>query len=813
MSGGGRFFEPGGQFPVLLSVIRADYDRHGRSLANPAFVAVATYRFGRWAIERRNPAARWLAGKAYGALNLFVAPLTGVWLPPQATFGEGFHIIHAHGSLSVHPAVVAGRRLGVMHNVTIGSNMGPGTPVIGDDVFIGVNSTVLGGIRIGDRVRIAANTAVTTDVPSDSIVVGSPARIYPRLSPLAVAEAVPVAAPVQVDLAAFNDTMRDYDRVHCIHQQIAAQVARTPDAVAVVHDAVALTYAELDARAGRVARVLQDMGVGPDMGVGLFMPRSVDLVVGALAIHKAGGAYVPLDPAYPADRVALYIEDSAAPVILTRSDLAATLPPHGAAVLEIDRDPRIAAAEGSVADGVGPQHLAYVIYTSGSTGRPKGVMVEHRNVSNFFTGMDERLPHDPGSVWLAVTSLSFDISVLELFWTLARGFTVVLASEQNRAMVSSRGAAEGGLDPDDFSIGAQIIRHGATHLQCTPSMMRMLIGMNEGARAALARVRHIMIGGEPLPGALVAELQRVTDATIENMYGPTETTIWSSTERAAAGDTIVTIGTPIANTQFHVLDEAGVLVDTVGGAGELCIGGDGVTRGYLNRPDLTAEKFVADPYVRPEAAAAWGARMYRTGDLVRWRADGRLDFLGRADHQVKIRGHRIELGEIEARLEAAPGIRQAVVLAREDRPGDVRLVGYLIADDTPDEAALRRHLAAGLPEYMLPAHFVTLDEFPLTPNRKVDRKALPAPVQATAAISRATDTERQILRYLADTLKAEDVPLDRRLFSSGALDSVAMFNLIAFLEETAGIEVRPEAVTLDNFDTAEAILRFSRQAA
>ncbi len=798
---------------MLLSVLRADYDRHGRSLANPAFIAIATYRFGRWAIERRNPVARWLAGKCYGALNLFVAPWTGVWLPPQATFGEGLHIIHAQGSLSVHPEVVAGSRLGVMHNVTIGTNMGPGAPTIGDDVFVGVNSTVLGAIRIGDRVRIAANTAVTTDVPSDSIVVGSPAKIFPRLSAAAEAAEAPAAPAVPVDVAGFNDTVRDYDRVHCIHEQIAAQAGRTPDAVAVVHDAVSLTYAQLEARATRVALVLQAMGVGPDTMVGLFMPRSVDLVVGAVAIHKAGGAYVPLDPAYPADRVALYIEDSACPVILTRSDIAGTLPGHGAAVLEIDTDPRIPAAEGVPKAGVGPEHLAYVIYTSGSTGRPKGVMVEHRNVSNFFTGMDERLPHDPAGVWLAVTSLSFDISVLELFWTLARGFKVVLASEQNRAMVSSRGAAEDGLDADDFSIGAQIIRHGATHLQCTPSMMRMLIGMNEGARVALGRVRHVMLGGEPLPGALVAELMRVTDATIENMYGPTETTIWSSTERAAPGDPIVTIGRPIANTQFHVIDEAGALVDTVGGSGELCIGGDGVTRGYLGRPELTAERFVADPFVRPEAAAAWGARMYKTGDLVRWRADGRLDFLGRADHQVKIRGHRIELGEIEARLEDAPGVRQAVVLAREDRPGDLRLVGYLIADGTPDEAALRRHLAASLPEYMVPAHFVAMDEFPLTPNRKVDRKALPAPVQATAAISRAADTERQILRYLAETLKADDVPLDRRLFSSGALDSVAMFNLIAFLEETAGIQIRPEAVTLDNFDTAEAILRFSRRAA
>lgn len=281
----------------------------------------------------------------------------------------------------------------------------------------------------------------------------------------------------------------------------------------------------------------------------------------------------------------------------------------------------------------------------------------------------------------------------------------------------------------DYSIAAQIVRHGVTHLQCTPSMARM-IAMNDEARMALRQVQHLMIGGEALPGTLVAELGQVTKTSIENMYGPTETTIWSSTETAGAGEAVVNIGRPIANTQMYVLDSHQQPLP-VGVPGELYIGGDGVTRGYWQRPDLTAERFPADPFVRPECAAPGGARMYRTGDLARWRPDGRIDFLGRADFQVKIRGYRIELGEIEAVLESATGVRQAVVVAREDQPGDVRLVAYLRADPGLQTDALRDWTGARLPEHMVPSVFVTVDEFPLTPNRKVDRKALPAPTQST----------------------------------------------------------------------------------
>jgi natural product biosynthesis luciferase-like monooxygenase protein len=918
-----------------------------------------------------------------------------------------------------------------------------------------------------------------------------------------------------------------------IHRAFEAQVAKTPDAVVLVCEGESLTYAALNARANRVAHRLIGMGVTPGTLVGLCTRRSLDLLVGALGIHKAGGAYVPMDPAYPADRIALFIEDSACPVVVTQSGIP--LPLHHAQVLELDTDSRIASEPDTNPEtAVTPADLAYMIYTSGSTGRPKGVMVEHRNVANFFTGMDSRIGPEAG-VWLAVTSLSFDISVLELFWTLERGFKVVISSDENRALVSSgrmtsaqkmdfslyywgnddgqgpkkyelllegarfadthgfcavwtperhfhafggpypnpsvtgaavaavtknlavragscvvplhhpvriaeewavidnltngragiavasgwhpddfvlrpentppanrdamfaaadqvrrlwrgetvefptatgsfgvvsqprpvskelpiwvttagnpatwreageiganvlthllgqtidevagkiaiyhealrkaghdpaaftvtlmlhtfvgrdraevrrtaegpmkaylgaaanlvkqyawafpafkrppgvtnpmeidtrqlsdeenaaildfafqryfedsglfgtvedalarveqlkrigvtevaclvdygiapekvleglyplaevvrRANSGGGVEEGDYSIAAQILRHGVTHLQCTPSMARM-IAMNDEARAALGGLKTLLLGGEALPGALVADLRKASRARILNMYGPTETTIWSSVNEVTAEEPIANIGTPLANQQMYVLDEALNPVPP-GTAGELWIGGDGVTRGYWQRPDLTEERFKPDPFVTPDRACPWGARMYRTGDLVRLRADGRLDFLGRADFQVKLRGYRIELGEIEAVLEAQSGVTQAVVLAREDSPGDLRLVAYLTG--TAQEAGLRAAMGTLLPEHMVPAHFVTLDAFPLTPNRKVDRKALPAPSAAPMVetfVAPASDIEAQLASIWARILGVPKVGAKDNFFALGGHSLLAV---------------------------------------
>lgn len=936
-------------------------------------------------------------------------------------------------------------------------------------------------------------------------------------------------------LYGWNQTATDVDLI-CVHEAIAAQVAKKPDAVAVICDNQSLTYAALDARANRVAHVLVDMGVGPDTLVGLCLNRSLDLVVAALAIQKAGGAYVPMDPSYPADRIALYIEDSACPVIVTQSMIAANLPPHSAQVLCLDTDGRPDLAPQTAPEtDVTLANLAYMIYTSGSTGRPKGVMVEHRNVANFFAGMDQRIGRDAG-VWLAVTSLSFDISVLELFWTLARGFKVVLTSDENRALVSSgriasakgmefsiyywgnddgagpkkyelllegakfadthgfcavwtperhfhafggpypnpsvtgaavaavtrniavragscvvplhhpariaedwavidnltngraglavasgwhpddfvlrpentppnnkaamfaatdqirrlwRGEtvdfptatgtfgvvtqprpvskelpiwvttagnpdtwkeagtiganvlthllgqsidevadkiklyhqalreaghdparftvtlmlhtyvtrdreqarkiaegpmkdylrsatalvkqyawafpafkkpqgvdnpmdidlrdlthdetesildfafhryfddsglfgtvedalarvehlkqigvtevaclvdygiapekvmealyplaevvklanAGGSVDEGDFSIAAQIIRHGVTHLQCTPSMARMIL-MNKESRMALAGCKTLLLGGEALAGPLAKEVRLVSSARVLNMYGPTEATIWSSVEEVIDFDPIVNIGSPLVNQQMYVLDPYGHPVPPET-AGELWIGGYGVTRGYWQRADLTAERFLPDPFATKAAAAPWGARMYRTGDLVRWRDDGKLDFLGRTDHQVKLRGYRIELGEIEAAIEAHSAVSQAVVLAREDLVGDLRLVAYFTGK--AEIPALRATLSAQLPEHMMPAHFVHLDDFPLTPNRKVDRKALPAPqskpLETISYIAPTSDLEARIAAIWAKVLGVAKVGSKDNFFALGGHSLLAV---------------------------------------
>ncbi len=893
-------------------------------------------------------------------------------------------------------------------------------------------------------------------------------------------DVLPEAERTEV-LNTWNATEAPFDPNFTLAAQFEAQVAKTPDAPALVFEHEVLSYADLNARANRAAHVLRDMGVTRGALVGLCLRRSPDLVVAAFAILKAGGAYVPMDPAYPADRLAHYISDSGAAVIVTQAALTRDLPDHSAQVLEMDTDARLSTASADNPEAiVSGDDLAYLIYTSGSTGTPKGVMVEHGNVANFFAGMDVRVPYRAGDSWMAVTSLSFDISVLELFWTLSRGFKLVLSGDETTTQISGgrlpataggmdfsiyywgnddgqgskkyelllegakfadahgfcavwtperhfhafggpypnpsvtgaavaavtkqigvragscvsplhhtariaeewavidnltngraglaiasgwqpddfvlrpentpprnrdvmfeqmddlrklwrgeevefpkkdgsmhpvmtqprpvskelplwvttagnpetwkdagrngcnvlthllgqsveevgakialyhdalreaghnpddftvtlmlhsflaedrekareiarepmkdylRAAAgliksyawafpafkkpegvnnafeldlgilsdyeleeildfaflryfedsglfgtvedaldrveqvkrigvteiaclidygidsatvleglkplaevlkranEGGeLDPEDVSIAAQLIRHEVSHLQCTPSMARLLTD-NEEARFALSGVQQMMVGGEALSGALVADLNAASGAKVQNMYGPTETTIWSTTAMTDASEGVANIGDPIANTQVYVVDDAGAPVP-VGVAGELLIGGAGVTRGYWRREELTAERFVANPFGE--------GRLYRTGDLVRWRADGKLDFLGRVDHQVKLRGYRIELGEIETRLEEVPGVAQAVVMAREDTEGDVRLVAYL-RGDVPAEADIRAHLREHLPSFMRPQHYVTLKDFPLTPNKKVDRKALPRP--------------------------------------------------------------------------------------
>ena len=967
-------------------------------------------------------------------------------------------------------------------------NLDGKTPIDGACVTVSQNGAA--GLTLHfDRTRLDADSITLLTNRLRHLIV---ALERPETAGMTIAELPVLPAEERARVVAdWNQTACDHDRDLTIHRAFEAQVASTPDAVAVVFEDQTLSYRALNARANGVAAQLLRLGVRPGVHVGLFVQRSTDMLVGALAILKAGGAYVPLDPSYPRDRIAHYLADSDTAVVITQSHLQGQLPANAAMHLIIDEV--TAQADTNVDGGAGPGDLAYLIYTSGSTGSPKGVMVEHRNVANFFAGMDRRIDHDKGGVWLAVTSLSFDISVLELFWTLARGFKVVLSGDETRAAVSNgpmhlsdrridfnlfywgnddgpgprkyqllldgarfadangfnavwtperhfhafggpypnpsvtgaavaavtsnlsvragscvaplhhpariaeewavidnltdgragigfaagwqpddfvlrpentppnnkpamfeaietlrklwrgeavefakadgtmhpvvtqprpvskelpiwvttagnpqtwkeageiganvlthllgqsidevggkikiyhdalRGAGHDpadfkvslmlhtyladtrqeaediarepmkdylrsaaglikqfawafpafkrpkgvtnafemdlgtlgedeleaildfafdryfqdsglfgtvqdalarteqlkrigvdeiaclidygiapdlvmqGLEPlaevlkranaplelakDDYSLAAQIIRHDVTHLQITPSMAR-IISINDEARMALGRVQHLMLGGESLPGDLVTDLQSVTGAKMTNMYGPTETTIWSTTGPATVSNGVVGIGAPIANTSAYILDALDQPVP-IGVTGELCIGGQGVTRGYWQRPDLTAERFPADPFVKASAGAP--PRMYRTGDLARWQGDGQITFLGRADQQVKIRGQRIELGEIEAQLARFDGVRAAIAIPRELSPGDVRLLAYVVAPASLSEPALMAHLKANLPDAMVPAHIVRLDAMPLTPNKKIDRAALPDPVTRRAA--------------------------------------------------------------------------------
>ncbi|NEU13490.1 LLM class flavin-dependent oxidoreductase [Methylobacterium sp. BTF04] len=960
-------------------------------------------------------------------------------------------------------------------------------------------------------------------------------------------------------LVTWNSTAVAYDETACIHTLIERQADRTPEATALVCGHRTLSFRELDERANRVAHALRARGVGPDQPVGLYVARGLDLVVGALAIQKAGGAYLPLDPNYPTDRLALMIADSGLSVVLTQRALAGAVPGDPATLLCIEDAATPEAPRTRVVSGVTAAHAAYVIYTSGSTGRPKGVVIEHRNVANFFAGMDERVARheDPNPVWLAVTSLSFDISVLELFWTLSRGFKVVVAAPPIGAGVAAAGpmafslfhwgqadradaqmyhlllessrfadthgftavwtperhfndfgapypnpavtgaavaavtrnvgiragscvlplhhparvaeewavvdnlsggrvaiafasgwmpedfllrpenapphnkdallrdvetvrrlwrgeavpfAAPGGLtvdvttqprpvqaelpvwittagnpetfreaarlganvlthllgqtieelaakiaayrealveagrDPADHAVtlmlhtllgtdretvrtqarepmraylrsaaglikqyawafpafkrpagitqpmaidlrtidpeemdaildfaferyfeesglfgtpddavarvaqlraigvdeiaclidfglptatvlgalpplasvvascncpaaeadeglGAQIRRHGVTHLQCTPSMATMML-MNPEERAGLAGLRHLYVGGEALPGHLLAALLEAGIGQVTNMYGPTETTIWSSTQVAVPGPGVVPLGRPIANTQLYVLD-AGLRPVPPHCPGELYIGGAGVARGYLHRPELTAERFRDNPFVP-------GGRIYRTGDLAQFDADGTLHFLGRIDHQVKVRGYRIALGEIEAALRACPRIREAVVTIREDHPGDQRIVAYVVADGTaPSAEEVRAELARTLPDFMVPAHVLTLDRMPLTPNAKIDRNALPPPgtVPATAPSAVAEPdggVESAIAAVFRTVLGIDHVGAGDNFFNLGGHSLLAVQ---AHRTLKAGIAPQLGITDLFRFPTVRALAR------
>ena len=505
-------------------------------------------------------------------------------------------------------------------------------------------------------------------------------------------------------LVEWNQTARDYQQDLCLHEMFEAQVERTPGRIAAVHLDEELTYRELNARANKLARYLQTCGVGPETCVGVLMERSLEMLVALLGVLKAGGAYVPLDPEYPQERLAFMLADSGARVLLTQQHLVNLLPAQEAKLVCVDTEWQAIDAESAenLPCNVTARNLAYVIYTSGSTGRPKGAAIEHRSATIFSQWARESFEPEAFAGTLALSSICSDLSIFELFVPLHWGGKVIVVR-------------------DVLHLSQVPATHQVTLINTVPSAINELLQL--GYLPASAYV--VNLAGEALQKKLVQQLyERKTIKQVFNLYGPTEDTTYSTWGLMNRDDEeSPTVGRPISNTQGYVLDRRGRPLPA-GIPGELHLGGMGLARGYLGRPDLTAEKFIPDPFsVEP------GARMYRTGDLVRLLPDGRIDFLGRIDHQVKIRGYRIELGEIEAVLNEYPSVKTCVVVARAEADDDKRLVAYIVARDgeEPGYLELRSFLRARLLEHMIPSAFVLLDEMPLTPNGKINRRALPAP--------------------------------------------------------------------------------------
>jgi len=584
----------------------------------------------------------------------------------------------------------------------------------------------------------------------------------------------------QLLLEGFNATTVDYPLDLPLHALFEARVAKCGDSVAVVDEQGSLSYEALNRQANRIAHRLIELGVGPDDRVAICVDRSVQMLAGLLGILKAGAAYVPLDPYFPRDRLTYMLESSAPAAILTQQALQSFLPTGSVPVLLLD--PELAAREGFLAqpehnpsradlrNELHPEHLAYVIYTSGSTGLPKGVQISHRALSNFLHAMGRELGLAPQDRLLAVTTISFDIAALELYLTLVNGACVVLASREATV--------------DALHLQRLLDEQRITAMQATPATWQMLVNSGWTGKQDL----RIFCGGEALPRNLARELL-ARSRELWNLYGPTEATIWACVARVDEhGDSaMVPIGKPMDNTRLYLLDDNRQPVP-LGVAGELYIGGVQVARGYLNRDDLTAERFLDDPFN--------DGRMYRTGDLARYLADGTVEYLGRNDDQVKIRGFRIELGEIEARLATYPGIKDCVVVAREDNPGEKRLAAYF----TPRQPQsvleiqdLREHLQGALPEYMIPTAYLQLEALPLTPNCKVDRKALPAP--DGSAFSREYEapqglTEERLAAIWADLLKVERVGRNDHFFELGGHSLLAVTLIERMRQAGLGADVR-----------------------
>ncbi|MEC2400383.1 non-ribosomal peptide synthetase DhbF [Bacillus subtilis] len=570
-------------------------------------------------------------------------------------------------------------------------------------------------------------------------------------------------------ISKWNETAKS-EKLVSLQDMFEKQAVLTPERIALMCDDIQVNYRKLNEEANRLARLLIEKGIGPEQFVALALPRSPEMVASMLGVLKTGAAYLPLDPEFPADRISYMLEDAKPSCIITTEEIAASLP-DDLAVPELVLDQAVTQeiikrySPENPDVSVSLDHPAYIIYTSGSTGRPKGVVVTQKSLSNFLLSMQEAFSLGEEDRLLAVTTVAFDISALELYLPLISGAQIVIAKKET---IREPQALAQVIENFDINI-----------MQATPTLWHALVTSEPEKLRGL----RVLVGGEALPSGLLQALQDL-HCSVTNLYGPTETTIWSAAAFLEEGlQGVPPIGKPIWNTQVYVLDN-GLQPVPPGVVGELYIAGTGLARGYFHRPDLTAERFVADPYGPP------GTRMYRTGDQARWRADGSLDYIGRADHQIKIRGFRIELGEIDAVLANHPHIEQAAVVVREDQPGDKRLAAYVVADAAIDTAELRRYMEASLPDYMVPAAFVEMDELPLTPNGKLDRKALPAPDFSTSVSDRAprTPQEEILCDLFAEVLGLARVGIDDSFFELGG-HSLLAARLMSRIREVMGAEL------------------------
>lgn len=574
----------------------------------------------------------------------------------------------------------------------------------------------------------------------------------------------------------FNDTYADYPRNKTIHKLFEEQVERTPDNVAVMFEDKTLTYRELNNKANQLARILREKDAGPDKIIGIMVNRSFEMIIGIMGILKAGGAYLPIDPDYPQDRIEFMLQDSGTNLLLTLAIYQDKMNFEGE-LITID-DAELFFGDSNNLDGINQStDLAYVIYTSGSTGRPKGVMIEHFSVINRLNWMQKKYPIGVNDTILHKTPYTFDVSVWELFWWGITGARVIML--------------EPGGEKEPAVIAGTIERDYITTLHFVPSMLNLFLEYLQENPETLRQInlRQVFASGEALTPAQVNKFNRLfskyTDVTLNNLYGPTEATVDVSYYDCPT-DTevnIVPIGKPIDNIQLYVLDRTQRLAP-MGCPGELYISGDGLARGYLNRPELSAEKFVANPF-------SPGTRMYRTGDLARWLPDGNIEYLGRQDFQVKIRGNRIELGEIEAALLEYKGTKDTVVIALSDHTGDNYLCAYIVLDnDEPAVEEIRAHLSKNLPEFMIPTRFVFLDCMPLSPNGKLDRKALPQPENIhsinIAYVAPRNQTEAIIVSIWEEILGVVRVGIDDDFFNLGG-HSLKAIRMVQYLRKRLGI--------------------------